>query len=170
MPVFLKVEQIHTQHPDLMVREHKRAVVAGHYAGGRLWAEQLLPEHFEKGARSEFGYFKRKEKYMSKKIRLARLGRVEDGGRQDLVFTGLTRRMARLARNLVSATPREVKVAIPTPRHVSIKPNRYAGGSLGREIIAISPRHEKLVTAATGRGFDREHHAIKAAKRTVFRS
>lgn len=170
MPVFLKVETFYQQHPDLMVREHKRAIVAGHYAGGRLWAEQLLGEHFEPGARSEFNYFKRKEKYMRKKIRLARLGRVEDGGRRDLVFTGLTRRLARLARNLVRATTTEVKVSIPTPRHIAVRPNRYAGGSLGLELLAISPRHEKLVAAATGRGFDQEHRQIRAVKRTTIRS
>lgn len=170
MPVFLKVESIYTQHPELMVREHKRAVVAGHFAGGRLWAEQLLLEHFQPGARSEFGYFKRKEKYMSKKIRLARLGRVEDGGRQDLVFSGLTRRLARLARNMVKATPTEVDVTVPTPRHIQMRPNRFANRALGLEILAISPRHEKLVTAATSRGFDREHREIKAEKRTTIRS
>lgn len=168
MPVFLKVEQIATQHPELMVREHKRAVVAGHFAGGHLWAEQLLPEHFTPGAKSEFGYFQRKAKYNLRKERLAKRGLVEDGGRQYLVYSGLTRRMARLARNLVKATATEVDVTIPVPRYINR--NKYHGPGLKLEILAISPRHERLVTAATARGFNRELYEIRAEKRTTIRS
>lgn len=168
--IFLRVETFYEQHPGLMVREHRRAIVAGHFAGGQLWADRLLPEHFQPSARAQFGYFERDIKYRRRKIRLAQLGLVEDGGRQDLVKSGATRRAARHSRYLVKATAAAVDIPILAPRYITMRPNRYSRRALGLEIVAMSPRHEKLVENATGRGFDREHRNIRAAKRTVTKS
>lgn len=168
--IFLRVETFYEQHPTLMVREHRRAIVAGHYSGGQLWADRLLPEHFRPQARSEFGYFERDIKYRRRKIRLAALGIVEDGGRQDLVKSGATRRAAAHSRYLVKATAAQVDIPILTPQYITMRPNRFSRRALGLEILAMSPRHERLVENATGRGFDRHHRTIRAAKRTVIKS
>jgi hypothetical protein len=170
MPVFLKIEILYDKHPDLLAREQRSAIAAGHFAGGRYWAERLLPDHFKPSARSEFGYAERTGKYQNRKQKLAKLGLVEDGGRQALVFSGATRRATRLALNMVKATDKEVDVTIPVPRYITTRPNRYARHALANEILAMSPRHEKLVTTETERGFNRHMRDIRAAKRTVITS
>lgn len=168
--IFIKVETFYQQHPQLMVREHRQAVRAGHFAGGYLWADRLLLEHFQPGARNEFGYFERKLKYRNKKVRMASRGLVEDGGRQDLVFTGATRRSASRSKFLVRATEQLVDIPIHTPRYITMQPNRFAQHALALEILAVSERHERLVTNETGRGFTRKLREIRAQRRTTIRS
>ncbi len=166
---FLTIEVIHTQHPELMVREHRSAVRNGMYAGGLLWADRLLMEHFQPGARSEFDYAKRNPNTVLRKIRLARLGVVEDGGRQELVHSGATRRAARRSRYMVKATDKVVDVPIVVPSYIQKRPNRNARHALALEILVLSERHKRLVTNETGRGFERKLRDIRAERRTVIR-
>lgn len=167
---FLTVEIFYTQHPELMVREHRSAVRNGMYAGGQLWADRLLMEHFQPGARSEFGYAERSIKYRNRKIRDAARGLVEDGGRQDLVHSGATRRAARRSRYMVHATDKVVTIPIVVPTYIQRRPNRNARQALALEILAVSQRHNRLVTNETGRGFDRKLRDIRAERRTVIRN
>jgi hypothetical protein len=166
---FLTVEIFHTQHPELMKREHKHAVRHGMYAGAQLWAERLLMEHFLPGARSEFGYAERTVKYKRRKIRLAAIGAVEDGGRQDLVATGNTRRAARRSRYMVKATDKVATVSVVVPSYIQRRPNRNARQALALEILVLSERHTRLVTNETDRGFNRKLQSIRAERRTVIR-
>lgn len=170
MVMLLRVDTFYQEHPEMRVRELRRSIAAGHNAGGKLWAERLLMEHFLPGAASEFGYAQRSRKYNLRKIRLAAIGHVEDGGRQPLVFSGATRQAARRARYLVKATDKQVDIPIPVPSYISMRPNRNAKQALALEILAISPRHETLVTNETERGFNRSLKNIRAERRTTVRS
>ena len=170
MVAFLRVDTFYQEHPGVRVRDLKRCIAVAHHAGGQLWAERLLMEHFLPDAASQFGYAQRNRKYNLRKIRLAALGLVEDGGRQPLVFSGATRQAARRARYLVKATDKEVDVPIPVPRYIASKANRYARQALALEVLAISPRHEKLVTNETERGFHRAVRSVCAERRTTIRS
>lgn len=167
--IFLKVELFYDQHPQLMVREHRRAVIAGHFAGGYLWADRLLAEHFQPSARSEFGYFERQLKYRQKKVRMASRGHVEDGGRTDLVFSGNTRRAAMRSRYFVRATDKEVDIPIHAPSYIQTRTNRNARHALELEITAMSERHTRLVTNETARGSNRKLREIRAQRRTTIR-
>lgn len=166
---FLTVEVFYTQHPELMVREHRAAVRNGMYAGGALWADRLLMEHFEPRARTEFGYAERTLRYRRRKVREASRGQVEDGGRTDLVYTGNTRRAARRSRYLVRATDKIVTIPIITPNYIQRRPNRHARQALANEILAVSERHTRLVTNETDRGFNRKLREIRAERRTTIR-
>lgn len=165
MPKFITVTTFYEQHPELMKQELGVATRDGHQDMGELWRDQLVGEHFDERARLVFGYQARRKKYLGFKKAMARLGKVEDGGEVDLVFSGLFRRMV-LSMSIVAATPNKTTITHFVPSYVSGRPPKPRSPSLRKELLTISPRQEKLLGEAGERGFVRRLGRIRALKVT----
>lgn len=167
MPVaVMRIAIFHSAHPDLVRREIRDATREGHREMGVLWAGPLLEEHFTERARLVFGHTPRTPRYLKRKRVLAAIGKVEDGGRVDIVFSGATKRAAMRARFAVRASHDKTEIPITGPAYFPARNRRRI--NMGRELTAVSDRHEKLITEAGEKGFDRRHRAIRAFK--VFRT
>lgn len=152
------------EHPGLRMRQLAQIGRDCHEMMGRTWADTLLPEHFQPGAVNVFRYQPRKQATLQKKLRLARLGLVEDGGRQALVHSGRLRRMLLGIRAPVVAGPRTATVYLNGPPYFTIRPFKTGRPNLGAEVSAMSDRHERIVALAADRQFDKSLRRYPARK------
>lgn len=165
MPVIpIKVETFTDEHPELRARQLKDVTRVAHWEMGRKWADDLLPEHFQPNAAGIFEYQPRKPGYLKKKRRLAAVGVVEDGGTTPLVFTGLLRRLLTRNQQLVHAQPTRTTIHLIGPSYfnTNYKPGRP---QLSKEVAAVSPRHEKILSEKAESAFDREVRRLQAKAR-----
>jgi len=153
------------EHPGIRVRQLAQIGRDVHERMARTWADDLLKEHFDAGAVNVFGYQPRRPSTIAKKVRLARLGIVQDGGRRLLVHTGQTRRMLLGVRAPVASGPRTATVHLNGPRYFGIRP-RGNRPNLGQEVSAMSDRHERLIALAADRQFEKSLRRYPAKKST----
>ena len=112
---------------------------------GRQWQTRFKKQHFTSRARSKYNYRQRDSRYKRRKQRLAKEGIVEKGGRQDLVFSGLTERLV-MAYHRVRAFPTRATIAMPLPRYVKMVPKNASNPNLGAEITRVSAQEERTLT------------------------
>lgn len=163
MAKFIRVTTFYEEHPELIRRELGEATRAGHQAMGELWRDHLALEHFEPRARLVFGYQQRGRRYRGFKKAMARLGKVEDGGESDLVFSGLSRRA--VTRATVNATPNRTVITHFMPSYFG-KRRSLRAPDTREEMLRISARQDKLLGEAGERGFIRRLARIRANKVT----
>lgn len=145
MAKFITVTTFYEQHPLLVARQHGDATQAGHEAMGLVWKDQLAIEHFDPRARLIFNYQPRTAKWRKFKLAMARLGRAEDGGTTDLVFSGRGRRMVKNA--TVRATANRTTITHFMPVYFG-RPPHPRSPVLRREMTEVSPRQEKILSDA----------------------
>ncbi len=143
--------------PYLPVRSQRAVLKGAYHFIGETWLEDYLPLHFKPFAARRYGYAKRTERTKEKKKRLAERGRVEDGGRQPLVWSGLLRRSLLEHHHTVRAYPSRATAKLIGPSYLSI---RYKSGrpNIGREILATTTDERRKLEEAGGR---RLEHLIR---------
>lgn len=172
----LRVVTIDDEHPDLTLREMARCSKAGHQAVGEKYAKDLLPEHFEIGARAAFGYGPRTEKWLRRKQRLFEAGAIVGGRRviagrnQDLVFTGLLReQVVSSARQNIRAYPSRVTITMRVDRqevpYFTFRGRTDRTRRMAREILTDSPRHLRIMEETFDRGFEQELSRLRRSRR-----
>jgi hypothetical protein len=161
----IKVVTIHEAHPDLVRRELHEVTRSAHYAMGVVWARELLPEHFHPSATAAFGYQSRTAKHNRRKRALAAIGQVEDGGNSPLVFTGRLRRDLLRAVHMIRAFPTRVTIDLVGPSYWKYR-RRPSSPDMVREVLAMSPRHERIVGQAGDKGFEAALRMVRSARRT----
>lgn len=160
MPKFITVSTFYEEHPLLIARQHGDATQAGHLAMGELWKSQLASEHFDPRARLIFHYQQRTAKYMKRKAWLARIGKAEDAGQTDLVLSGTSRRLVKNA--TVAATPNKTVVTHFMPSYFGKRRSARAPDTR-KEMLAVSPRQEKLLSEAGARAYSERLRRIPAS-------
>lgn len=161
----IKVVTIHDAHPDLVRRELHEVTRMAHYAMGRVWAEDLLPEHFDPNAASVFGYAPRTAKHNKRKQALAAIGQAEDGGLSPLVVSGDMRRALLRAKHMIRAFPSRVTIDLVGPNYWRYR--RWPRSpDMVREVKAMTPRHERIVGEAGDRGFNAALRMVRNSRRT----
>ena len=163
----IKVTTIHDEHPDLVRKELDGCTRAAHLAMGQKWAGSLLREHFEAGAAIAFGHAPRSRGWLTRKRILAAMGKADPAAATtDLVFTGRLRdTLLRTAPHLVIATARSTTIRLIGPPYFTLRPRGRRTAQLAREVLAISPRHVRLIGDAASRGFEQELNAIRRSRR-----
>ena len=113
------------------VREYKKAMLDVHDAIGKKWHADMLPRHFYRGARQQYGHKQRSMAYVEKKKRMAarrqrikgadgQVGFVQRGGEVDNVFTGNLEKMLKRV-SVIRAYPSRVTVNMTGPRYVTMR-------------------------------------------------
>lgn len=90
-PIQIKV--VDTAPPEVSQRRFRQLSRDGYQALGEAWWRRYLPDHFAIYARMKYGFQRRTAKWLKRKLALAAIGRVQDGGRVDLVATGNAREL-----------------------------------------------------------------------------
>jgi len=157
----IRVVAFHDEYPDIRRRQLNEICRQAHQEIGEYWSEELLPEHFLPSARHIFGYAPRRTQ--KRKERLAKVGKVKDGGLVDLVHSGLLRDSLTKRKQLVTAQPSRTIVWLIGPSYFGI---RYKAGrpNLAREVSAMSDRHERLVTDRAERAFNQKLRELRATR------
>ncbi len=139
------------------MREHPEAMRTAFEAGGVLWAQDILPRHFEEGSARRYGHQPRKERTKKRKLAAARVGAAILGGRVDNVFTGLMMR-AVLGAQRIKARPGGVEILIFGPRYLFQYDKRRGHPQKAREISTVIAEEEREVAAE----LDKVYHARQA--------
>jgi len=159
----IHVQTIHEEHPELSRRNLHRVMRASMLALGVTWVVDLLPEHFVPGARLQFGYAARKDRYLKIKQRQFEAGTVVKGRRviagrdTDLVYTGrLREEVLASAQNLMAVYPTRVTIGLVGPAYFTLRPRRASTARLAAEVLAVSRRQVRILAQAAERGFELE--------------
>jgi len=134
-------------------RKSKEITRRAHRVQALYWHRKMVDYHFHASARYRYGYRRRTRRYSERKRRMAKRGRVAEGGTRDLVFTGLTR--AKMLRPPhVQAFPTRAKLTYATPSCVSM---RYKPGrpQMGKELTAVVPSEVRTLEQVISREVDR---------------
>lgn len=168
MPLPIYIEFNHGDYPKIRIRQLKEMTREAHRSMGLLWAYEMLPQHFTERGRLLYGYKPRTAKYMKRKIRLAAVGKAEDGGRSPLVLTGALRRSALRSRYLVRAYPTRVTIPVIGPSYFTSRPRRTNAPNMGAEVVRVAPSEIKKLTEAARRGFNRKLAQLPAGRKILF--
>ena len=119
-------------------RAWREALKAGWYAVGEYYDRVVQPRKFEPGASSRYNYQARTDRYLKRKQRLAaRSWRVKDGGKTDIVYSGITRTAVRRPQ-----TPKpyynRVVLDTPTPSYVAMRPRKPGRPNMGAELASVT--------------------------------
>ena len=106
--------------PAISKRAQGRVNKATNYASARFWDRRYLGLHFLPSAASRYKHKSRSKFTEKKKIGLAKLGKVAQGGAVDLVHTGLLKNTVMRPHGII-ATASKATVPIATPSYVSAR-------------------------------------------------
>lgn len=161
MVIPIKVE-ISGDTPYLSVRATRRVLKGAYEVIGRKWLEDYLPLHFHPVAANRYGYTPRTSGTNKKKRRLAERGKVEDGGRLPLVWSGVLRRAMLSHSHRVQAFPTRATIKLIGPSYLSInyKPGRP---NMAREILTVTSDEATKLAEAGERRMD---HLIREELKT----
>lgn len=126
--------------PGLFATERdKREVLRAAWAdAGLKWHQEYLPRHFKPGASSRYGYRKRSEKYLARKVRDARRGKATEGGAAPLVYSGLLKRsLTSLAE--IRGFPSRFTVYMTSPSYVPQKSRDDKQPPIAQEVTRLIP-------------------------------
>jgi hypothetical protein len=161
----VRIRTVNDRDPELSKRAHSRIMRASMLAVGFKWAWDLLPEHFDKTRQAQFGYAPRTRDWKKKKARLFLLGLAVEPD-TDLVFTGRLRNMVlHSARNNIRAFPSRCRVTMFGPKYFTLRAQSRHTRRLADEVLAMSPRHRTMLTAAADSGFKDAYRAELQARR-----
>lgn len=133
-------------------RAQARVYTETHLVAGKFWDRRYLRLHFMASAGARYGYQHRTAQTKARKKALAEQGKVQKGGTVDLVHSGLLERsMVRM--HAVSATPRQVKIPMPSTSYVSMRP-KGSRVHMAKEILAVAPVEQKAISDRSQRTLD----------------
>jgi hypothetical protein len=118
-------------------RAYGKAIKAGLQAEGEYWRDKQLPQHFTPGAKGRYHHQARTTKYLIRKMAMARIGKVQDGGLIDNVYTGLLREFM-LTTGQVRATSKHVAISMAGPKYISMVPKNTRQPDKAKEITATT--------------------------------
>jgi hypothetical protein len=125
-------------------------------ASAELWLATMLPNHFRPGANSKYRYRPRTARTLRVKRQLAAIGKVEDGGTQDLVHSGDLRRYLTQRQQRITRYPSRARVELQGPPGKngtrSYFDIRYRPGrpNLAQEVITVArDEHQELTSEAS---------------------
>ena len=168
MPLPIYIEFDHRDYPKVRLKQLKEMTREAHRSMGLLWAHEMLPQHFTERARLLYNYKPRTAKYLRRKIRLAAIGRVEDGGRSPLVYSGTLRRSSTRSRYLVRAYPTRVTIPVIGPSYFTFRPRRASAPNMGAEITRVNPTEIRKLSDAARRAFNRKLSQLPAGRKILF--
>ena len=97
--------------PDMFsIRVWRDVMRNSHREVGRYWLKNILPKHFEPGARARYGYKPRTERYMRSKAKTRH-------GTTDLVYTGRARDQLQ-STGVVRGFPSRTTVTMLSPNYM----------------------------------------------------
>jgi hypothetical protein len=130
--------------PGVQKREFARVCGDAGRAAARQWHQEILKRHFTYRAAGRYGYQPRKPDYLKQKHALARKGKAIEGGRVDLVLSGLMREML-LASAQVRVSTGLTALTMVGPRYTNIR--RAGSPDKAAEITrVIDEEREQLAT------------------------
>jgi len=136
------------------IRAWRTALKQAWYEVGEYHDRVIQPRKFRKQAASDYGYQPRKPEYLTRKKRRARSGQVKMRGERLLVYSGATR-TAVLRRQVPRAFPTRMRMRIPVPDYVGMKPKKPGRPNMGLEIATFTPDElremEEIFVAAVER-------------------
>lgn len=121
----------------MSARAVQRMMREAHRAVGRYWQDNLLAKAFRPGAAQRHDHKPRSKKYLARKRRLAKTGRVKMDGVVDLVYSGDMRTLLK-NRGIIKSFPTRASLTLQGPRYVSMKPFRRDAPNLGEEVTSLS--------------------------------
>lgn len=139
----------------LGIRKQRKVMTETHRDMGAHWDATYLPMHFRRGAGRRYGYKHRTHKTKKRKERLAERGIVQEGGKVDLVWTGLLKR-SMLTSHSIRAYPSRVVINMPTTSYVSSRPRDGKRPNMALEITSVAPSEVTVLTARASSTLDKE--------------
>lgn len=140
-------------------RAWDRARTRAHADQGSHWHQHLLPKHFQPDAKTRYQHKPRTEKYIKRKKRLAKIGKVKYGGEVDNVATGFMERILTSSAS-IRAYPSRVTVGMPGPRYINMRPHKSNQPDKAAEIIRVTDAEakelEKVLDDSLIRSIDKE--------------
>jgi hypothetical protein len=134
IPMLVKITM--TNPDELSPAAWKRAIREGWKQVAVAWAKEMLPEHFKPQAKGKYGYQQRTRRYLQNKIKAAGMGRVQDGGLSDLVYTGKLRDWV-LGTVRITATAKGSAATTSGPKYLYVTPKKRADPDKRAEIEKI---------------------------------
>lgn len=168
MPLPIYIEFDHRDYPKVRVRQLKEITREAHRSMGLLWATEMLPQHFTERAHFLYGYKPRTQKYLRRKVRLASVGRIEDGGRSPLVYSGTLRKSALRSRYLIRAYPTRVTIPVIGPSYFTFRPRRANAPNMGAEVTRVAPSEVRKLSEAARVAFSRKLRQLPAGRKILF--
>lgn len=153
--MIIRVDVSGTRLDDLPVRGQRSVLRNTMREMLQMWSELYLPKHFEEGNRRRYGYKPRSRSTQRRKRRLALYGAVKDGGRVDLVWTGLTRTMVMRSRFNIKAFPTRARVRLRGPAWFRIR-YRYGHPKLQEEVTVVTPAERRRLARHADRVLESE--------------
>ncbi|MBC7855916.1 MAG: hypothetical protein IAF94_21010 [Pirellulaceae bacterium] len=129
--------------PELGKNKWKAFCKAGHLAMGLEWQRTMLPDHFNRNARSKYKHQPRTAKYLRNKERggyrkvNGRRVQIKYGGQVDNVFSGDMEAMLK-GSSVVRAFPTRTTITMTGPQYVTMRPYKSNQPAKGREIATTT--------------------------------
>jgi hypothetical protein len=139
----------------ISARAWAKALKSAHLAAGRFWQRELLLRHFKPGAKGRYQYQPRARAYIIEKLRLAKVGRVEEGGQVDLVFSGTLRQFMQET-GRINAYPTRVTIRMDGPRYIGMVPRNTRQPNKAQEILSITDDERASIREVFQEAFDEE--------------
>lgn len=144
----------------------------------KAWHQHMMPSHFRQPSAGggKYGYAPRTAKYVAQKQRAAkREGKADrkfrhgskaviEGGRNAIVSSGQTRRMAMLPPE-IKGFPTKARLKMRIPSYASMKPRAGKGPNLGKEITRVTPAEARILRKQLAKSVLREFDAARKQNR-----
>jgi hypothetical protein len=166
-PPFIGYEIAQSRLDALTVRGRRAVFTAANRAMAELWQRKFKHLHFGIAARHRYGYQPRRPGTLKRKRQLAERGVVQDGGRVDLVHSGVMRQQV-LRYHPIRATPKFSSILLHGPVYFQI---RYKPGrpNLADEVTRIIPSEGTALAQAALNAAEKEiekNHRVRKRKIT----
>ena len=132
--------------PDIGARRWSDFTRAGMDEVAKLWHSKYIKLHFQDFSAVKYGYQPRLSKTLKRKRKLARIGKVQKGGRVPLVWTGLLERQM-LRRGILRVFPRRFTLRKPAGPYITNRP-RGRRPNMVKEITTVIPSEERGMASA----------------------
>ncbi|HEY4760946.1 MAG TPA: hypothetical protein VIH42_10240 [Thermoguttaceae bacterium] len=124
------------------------------------WHAILLQKHFKPSARREYEYQPRKEKYQKTKIRAVVRGKAEAAF--DLIFSGLTKRMA-MQRPQIRAFPTRARIDLAVPFYIEMR-SKMGKPPMGDEMTRVTYQESQQLSQMLVKEIERIINEKKRAR------
>lgn len=156
----LRVVTKETAPPDIAKRRLPRMMRDVYTHVGETWQRKMLRNHFKSAARFIYNHQRRTWKYIQHKIRAARRGKVQGGGRIDNVYSGLLRKLM-TRRHIVRGYPTRATIKMVGPSYITMRPRDPKKPNKARELLTITPGEERQLDQAAESRFQHLYQAIR---------
>ena len=166
IPVVIEVET--WGQVGVSIRNQRLLMRTAHHSAANHWKKKMLKRHFQHRSAKRYGYAQRSGRYLAKKKALARLGKVEMGGRVDLVYTGLLKRSMD-ANHRITGGPSQATVQLVGPSYLKIN---YTPGRphLANELTTVVVDEREEIADVSAESYADTLDQIRTRKRKKIRA